>query len=790
MKTLWKHKAGLFFSGLLLAFSSLGGVSCAPSSSQASSGDGENALSEDPAPKAIYYKDENDYLFYSDDYFRHRASRYNEHLATLSIYMAKYSMNPGGPKNAEDYKWYYEQPNRLIKFYDLIGFTQPEFNHDYYTRTAFDTIGIGAANRKVKEGSNEFTVIACAVRSGGYFNEWENNVFLGDGSKSDMMHEGWYNAANRVIKFIREYIKGHQITGQIKLWLAGFSRGGAVMNLTGGLLDNQLGYDDSKTRYELFEGVNLKREDILVYTFEAPQGANLKSTTVEKPRNELYNNIFNIVNPNDLVTKVAMSRYGFTRFGIDKFITTEFFDPKGFENNRKMVKALVADRDPKYEWVGDNYTVYNLDWAKVVTNIANFTSLSGALVNWLLYGDVFPSVITTDDKKVNYDANIGLNIAMDYALDIIGDRQSYCDNFQTFARGLMHYMFNDVPQDEGMTWQKLLILTGLEGLAFDLLPGAEIIVEEQLNLSKITGATPDEINFALDVAFHLFTEYPSEAISLIYNIGDIFENHSTQLNVHHAQAQDSYYIAQYNSNHPREHLTKVPYRKNSEVTRFECLDINQGEIHVNGDVPIKMTGGDTGASVINRCDKGYAVGYYNYASYERTEWFVPSCYDFGYGFYEHSMDVWHRVYIKEWTYRTNQNYNRTGKTIVDEYFNGDAHVFTGPYEKDCDPESTFLDDVTNSTWKILTPLAKFDQKSIDFTSNGKTFGSLKMTEEPSEFTSTVRLYYDDVNVASALNVDFNLNWTDSKYQYITITGGKDVKNQDLINWLYANAELQ
>lgn len=789
----FKNKIGLLFTSFGLMFGAFTFTSCSNESNH-NSENTINNLDEDPRPAVIYNESENDYLFYSDDYFRHRASRYNEHLATLSMYMTKYSMNPGGPDDAEDYEWYEKQSMRLLNFYRLIGFEHPLINDDYRTRTTFDTIGIACSSRVVTEGSNQFTVIACAVRSGGYFNEWENNVFLGDGSKSDMMHEGWYNAANKVIDFIGYYLQQLKSqnwlkTTQIKLWMAGFSRGGAVMNLAGGLLDNKLGYDDSKTRYQIYDGVDLKREDILVYTFEAPQGANLNSVTVEKPRNALYNNIFNVVNPNDLVTKVAMSRYGFTRFGIDKFITTEFFDPDNFEFNRNVTKTLYHDRDHSYKWTSDNYTVFNLDWGSVIADATVFSSATNALINWLVTGDVLPDVITQDNTKKNYDANIALNIAMDYALDIIGDRQSYCDNFQTFARGLMHYMFNDVPQDETMTWKKLLILTGLEGLVYDLAPALEYIIEEMINLSEITGATPNQINFALDVAYNLFTEYPSEAISLIYNIGDIFENHSTQLNVHHAQAQDSYYISYFNETHQILHVTKVPYRKNSELTRFQCVDINQGEIHVNGDVPVKMTGSDEGASVINRCDKGYAVGYYNYLTYERTEWFVQSCYDFGYGFYEHSIDPWHRVTINEYTYRTNQNYNRTGYTIVDEYFNQDAGPFTGSYEKDCDPENFRVEDLTNTTWYFNNPANWFGPKNITFTSNNKTFNSLKMDKVDWEYSTMTRLIYDDEIVASGENPMYILNWEDEAYKTISITGGNDVKDQELIDWLYDNATL-
>ncbi len=68
----------------------------------------------------------------------------------------------------------------------------------------------------------------------------------------------------------------------------------------------------------------------VAYTFEAPQGANFNSKTVEKPRAALYNNIL-ILLTQTLVTKVAMGRFGFTRLGIYKFITTEFFYQQSFE---------------------------------------------------------------------------------------------------------------------------------------------------------------------------------------------------------------------------------------------------------------------------------------------------------------------------------------------------------------------------------------------------------------------------------------------------------------------------
>ena len=175
-------------------------------------------INEDaPTPIHFVYKndqlgaDDDDYLYYSDDYFRQSSTTYNPHLATLSIYMSKYSQNPGGPDSLDDDYWFTHQSERVEKFLEAIGFENFDCNEDYKTRTAFDTIGVAVASRKIDDD----TLIACTVRSGGYFNEWENNVFLGDGSQSDMMHEGWYKAANKLITFLGQYIQNKNINGNI-----------------------------------------------------------------------------------------------------------------------------------------------------------------------------------------------------------------------------------------------------------------------------------------------------------------------------------------------------------------------------------------------------------------------------------------------------------------------------------------------------------------------------------------------------------------------------------------------
>ena len=123
-------------------------------------------------------------------------------FTTLSCIMTNFSVPLKNPKSGNDIKWYSEQPDRIDGFFDSIGFTDFDTNKDYISRSNFDTIGVACANRQV----DDYTVIGVGIRSGGYFREWSNNVYLGDGSKSDYMHEGWYNAANKAINYINDYI--------------------------------------------------------------------------------------------------------------------------------------------------------------------------------------------------------------------------------------------------------------------------------------------------------------------------------------------------------------------------------------------------------------------------------------------------------------------------------------------------------------------------------------------------------------------------------------------------------
>ena len=604
-------------------------------------------------------------IWYSDEFFSDSSTKYNPHLAALSIQMSKYSMNPGNPNSPDDSEWYQQQPDRVHAFFTAIGFGNFEANEDYRKRTEFDTIGVAAAARTT--GIADTTIIALTIRSGGYFREWENNVFLGDGSNSDMMHEGWYNAANKAIDFLTQYISKKQITGRIKLWASGFSRGAATINILAGLLDSRI---DNDGKDKVFDKCSLAHDDLYAYTFETPQGANINSKNVKHPRDEIYNNIFNIINPNDFVTKVAMARImGFTRFGIDRFIVTQFFDPDGFEANRKSVKAIYNDIKPGSGWSCDNLQMYNLSFINALISFAAYSSFAGGIISALETTGVIdlPDIITKDDTKQNYDSNILMTLVIDYVTAYIGSRSLYASIYQTPARLFVKLAMNDVGGLDEATMivdaiVKLILGTLSFGIFNDIGLFADWFDGKTYDLSQLTPL--------VGAIACLLADYPNELVSVFANIGDIFDNHSTDINVAHIKSQDSLYVDDYNSSHSDDPIQVNSLRTSASFKRVFFKDFNDLGLYNqddNGRRVVSVDGTYVGASTISQCDIGYAVGYYSFTTEEHMELFFPACHTYKLNYTDYSKKLYHTVWAEGKYYRMHSEMIEAGKYYTEKF---------------------------------------------------------------------------------------------------------------------------
>ena len=621
-----------------------------------------------------YSANDNDDVWYTDDYFKNPSTEYNPHLSTLSMHMAKYSQNPGNPSSLDDKDWYENQCTRVSTFWTTIGFEDPMGNDDYHSRTAFDTIGVACAHRRI----DDFEVIAVTVRSGGYFLEWENNVFLGDGSNSDYMHEGWYNAANKALTFLNDYIVHLGLKNKkVKLWMSGFSRGAATINLTAGILDNRF---DSEGKQMIGRGENLVtlyHDDLFAYTFETPQGANINSKNVKHPKDAIYNNIFNIINPNDLVTKVAMGlKMGFTRFGIDKFTSTRFFDPNGYDDYLKTVKAFYKKTNPNDGWVADNLTIYNIPVAKILLDFTSFTGFAIDIITQLIQtGTVkMPDFFEEDKLKVHYDANILMTIIIEEATFHIGSRDNYVANYQRSARTIMKALTTDASgKEKALELTELIAQVVLAGIAYSIFGSLAETILSALGMETIAW---QELWPAVETLATIFGTYPNECMGLLGSIGDMFDNHGTNVNLARVKAMDSLYVDDYNAEHSDDPVTLGSPRKTASFTRVTFRDFNDlGLYNKDNDwhCAISIDGHYFGSSDINTCDDGYAAAYYSYADYEALQIWMPVTINHHLNFTDYSKKPYHLTNAYSYYYRNNNEivdngiYYREPRTLYDDY---------------------------------------------------------------------------------------------------------------------------
>ena len=180
-----------------------------------------------------------------------------------------------------------EKDHDILDYFAQAGFIEPRTD-DYNKLTSISTIASAIAHKEI--GGD--TVIAVSISGNNYQQEWLSNFTIDDESRA----AGFNSAADKVMPRVEEYIRDHRLTGNLRLWVAGFSRSAAVANI----------FAADAVETGLFQSV-------YAYTFATPR------TTREENSNR-YHNIFNIINPFDAVPMIPFPEWGFTRYGIDLFL--------------------------------------------------------------------------------------------------------------------------------------------------------------------------------------------------------------------------------------------------------------------------------------------------------------------------------------------------------------------------------------------------------------------------------------------------------------------------------------
>ncbi len=166
------------------------------------------------------------------------------------------------------------------------------------------------------------------------------------------------------------------------------------------------------------------------------------------------------------------------------------------------------------------------------------------------------------------------------------------------------------------------IMTAIGGTGAGIIT---MLIKNSLN-SEDTKQVENTVAKLIPTLKKVYSERPNELITVAMNIGNIFQNHDSDLIVAHMKAQDSYYIDAYNRDPA--HIAKinaVPLRDNADFARAVFGTYNTVKLYLNSkndaNLKVNVEGFTLGLSKVHQCNSGYAVGYYSYATSEKMELF-------------------------------------------------------------------------------------------------------------------------------------------------------------------------
>ncbi|MBR5337972.1 MAG: fibronectin type III domain-containing protein [Lachnospiraceae bacterium] len=279
-----------------------------------------------------------DSFTYSDRLFTGSAYDVDRHLATLSAQTAMATASYYTDSKERDHA---SNSNNIKALLGDLGFSDIETNKYYSLEKEENSVGCAVARKKITVGNKTYTLLAVLPRSANYKQEWVGNFTVGKGG----IHQGFKEARDEILRFVKDYISSKNITGDLKVWITGHSRGGAVTNLLGGFFAEGGG--------DYFNGVNIDAENVYCYSFATPgnirtgyltkkdalsvagyrggrdsrykndsQGAaytysGADAGEIIQPHTGVYRCIKNCAPGYDIITLLPPSKWGYDRYGVE-----------------------------------------------------------------------------------------------------------------------------------------------------------------------------------------------------------------------------------------------------------------------------------------------------------------------------------------------------------------------------------------------------------------------------------------------------------------------------------------
>lgn len=181
-----------------------------------------------------------------------------------------------------------------------------------------DVVAYTVATKEIAapETGERKLLVLVAIR-GSYGSEWlsDFNIYGPvNASESDAEdHSGFQSAAREIVDELA-LLHDERPDEQLALLFTGHSRGGAAANLLASYVDDEA--DGSRPLAD--------RDSVYAYTFASPA-----DTTCESAHDARYDNIFNILNPADMVVRFPLASWGYARYGRDVWLPS--VDGEGFD---------------------------------------------------------------------------------------------------------------------------------------------------------------------------------------------------------------------------------------------------------------------------------------------------------------------------------------------------------------------------------------------------------------------------------------------------------------------------
>ena len=262
--------------------------------------------------------DATDTIEYSDGYFDAPSPGDHPELRAVSYALALAGFENG----ADGYSPESSTPNlKLRTFLNELGFSDYQ---QWDTRSDEDghSMGTTIAQKTLPNGQ---TLIVVAPRNYNYMTEWLSNFNVGTSGD----HAGFSESAELIKQRLDSYIDVNHLSNY-KIWMVGYSRGGAVVDLA------------AKAINENLSDYNMVADDFYVYTFGAP-----KASMVEVK----YANIHDVKDGNDLILGYLFpGQWGFYNTG-----TYEEIHPADLKIDASVVNISdIADSSRAINVLADN----------------------------------------------------------------------------------------------------------------------------------------------------------------------------------------------------------------------------------------------------------------------------------------------------------------------------------------------------------------------------------------------------------------------------------------------------